>query len=433
MPDQTPSLQAEDVTRIRNAVDDAFDRQIEFTQELVRFPSRRGAERDAQQFMARELADRRFDVDQFRIDVDAIRNLPGFSPVFVDYDDAWNVVGSLRARRVGGGRSLVLNGHIDVVPEGPLEMWDTPPYEPHVDGDWLYGRGAGDMKAGLVGAVFALDAIRSLGLRPAADVFLQSVIEEECTGNGALACIQRGYTADAALIPEPMGEALLRAQVGVMWLQVRVMGRPVHVMEADLGSNAIEAAFGVVTALKELEAKWNAEKSRHRHFADHQHPIHFNVGRIEGGDWASSVPAWCVFDLRVGTYPGDDLEKRRAEIADCIADCAGQDSFLRDSPPTITYNGFLAEGYALEAGSQAERVLGAAHQHVHASPLKSIASTATTDARFFGLYADMPAMVYGPDSQAIHGFDERVGLESIRRNTQAMALFIAEWCGLEGI
>ncbi len=116
------------------------------------------------------------------------------------------------------GRSLILNGHIDVVPPGPLDMWTTPPFEPRRDGNWLDGRGAGDMKAGLVGCLAALTALTRTGYRPAADVTIQSVIEEECTGNGALACLARGYRADAVLIPEPMENRLIRAEVGVLWL-----------------------------------------------------------------------------------------------------------------------------------------------------------------------------------------------------------------------
>jgi acetylornithine deacetylase len=421
----------QDATRIRKAVDAGFERQVEFTRELVRFPSRRGAEQTAQDFMARALRERGLSVDRWRIDLHAIRHLPGFSPVTVDYENAWNVVGVHRPSSAGGGRSLILNGHIDVVPEGPIDMWSTPPYEPHVDGDWLYGRGSGDMKAGLASLPFALDALRSLGYRPAAEVYVQSVVEEECTGNGALACLQRGYRADAALIPEPFDDALLRAQVGVMWLRIRVQGHPAHAMEADVGSNAIEAAFGVISALKELEKKWVAEKGQHPEFAEHHHPIHFNVGKIRGGDWASSVPAWCEFEIRVGTYPGDDLEKRRAEIEDCVRDCAARDSFLRRTPPKIEYNGFLAEGYVLRDAEEAEAVLGSAHEAAYGRRLEELACTATTDARFFGLYAGIPTLVYGPKAESIHGFDERVNLESLRHNTQAIALFIAQWCGLE--
>ena len=213
------------------AVDEGFDAQLALTAELVRFPSTRGAEKEAQAFMADEMRKRGLDVDHFRIDLDRIRALPGFSPVHVSYDEAYNVVGTLHAgeRR---GRSLILNGHIDVVPTGPLDMWTTPPFEPRIADGWMFGRGAADMKSGLAACLAALDAVGRAGFAPAADVVVQSVIEEECTGNGALACLERGYRADAVLIPEPMNDKLLSAQVGVIWFQVKVRGAPVHVAEA---------------------------------------------------------------------------------------------------------------------------------------------------------------------------------------------------------
>lgn len=187
-------------TRILDAVEALFDEQTAFLAELTSFPSTRGQEQDAQRFIAEAFAARGYEVDRWRIDLDDIRHMPGFSPVLGDYEDALNVVATHRGD-TGRGRSLILNGHVDVVPPGPAEMWDTPPFEPRVDDGWMYGRGAGDMKAGLASNLYALDALRACGVVPAADVFLQSVVEEECTGNGALACLQRGYRARAALIP----------------------------------------------------------------------------------------------------------------------------------------------------------------------------------------------------------------------------------------
>lgn len=417
-------------TDIMQAVDTRFDEQIAFTQEMVRFPSLRGQEHTAQDFMAGAFRDQGLTVDRWQIDVDDIKHLPGFSPVAVSYDNAFNVVGAHRAASPKG-RSVILNGHIDVVPEGPHEMWTSPPFDARVDGDWMYGRGSGDMKAGLASCLYALKALADVGLQPAADVFIQSVVEEECTGNGALACLARGYRADAAVIPEPMGDNLLRAQIGVIWFQVKVQGIPTHVAYADTGSNAIDAAFTLIQGLKGLETRWNAEKTDHPHYADHHHPIHLNVGKIAGGDWASSVPSWCVFDVRVAVYPGDDLDSRKAEIEACLRDAASQDAFLRNAPPQITYNGFLAEGYVLSGDDAATAALSAAHRQAYGDDLQEIASTATTDARFFGLYAGIPGLVYGPKSESIHGFDERVNLDSVRRNTQAIALFVADWCGVE--
>ncbi|MCU4651451.1 ArgE/DapE family deacylase [Roseibacterium sp. SDUM158016] len=427
----------ETATRILRAVDAAFDAQTGFLAELTSHASTRGREQSAQDFMAAEIAARGLVVDRWQIDLDEIRGLPGFSPVLGPYDDAINVVGTHRST-TRKGRSLILNGHVDVVPEGPHDMWDSPPFAPRIDDGWMYGRGAGDMKAGLAGNLFALDALRACGMAPAADVFVQSVVEEECTGNGALACLARGYRADAALIPEPFHECLVTAQVGVLWFRVHLRGLPTHVAYAGSGANAIEAAIPLIEALHGLEARWNAEDRRHPAYAHVPHPLNLNIGRIEGGDWTSSVPAWCVFDVRMGLFPGQDIAGAKAEIEDTLVEAARQNDFLRNSLPEIVYHGFEAEGYALAeddgpAARAAIEALDTAHRTVTGATLDHLSITATTDARFFGLYADTPALVYGPEAEAIHGFNERVSLESMRRVTQATALFIADWCGLEAI
>jgi acetylornithine deacetylase len=425
-------LDADLTTRIMKAVDEGFDDQVAFTQELVKFPSVRGAEHTAQDFLAGEMGKRGLAVDRWQVEIDDIRHLPGFSPVHVNYDNAINVVGTHRAGSAKG-KSLILNGHIDVVPVGPLDMWTTPPFEPRIDRGWLYGRGSGDMKAGVILNIAVLDALKRAGYRPAADIHVQSVVEEECTGNGALACLGRGYRADAVLITEPGGNRLLRAQLGVLWFQVTCRGVPVHVAVAGTGANAIEAAYGIMQALHGLEERWNARKHTSPHYASHDHPINLNVGKIAGGDWPSSVPAWCTFDVRVAIFPGQSIEEAKREIEDTIRDAARANRFLANSPPDIVYHGFEAEGYVLEGGEEAVALLGRAHETVFGKALEERASTGTTDARFFGLYAGTPALVYGPTADSVHGFDERVELESIRRCTQTMALFIAEWCGLERV
>jgi acetylornithine deacetylase len=368
-------------------------------------------------------------MDRWVIDIDEIKEHPGFSPVTVDYDNAVNVVGALQPREEKG-RSLILNGHIDVVPPGPPAMWTRPPFEPRVEGNWLYGRGSGDMKAGLAANIFALDALRALGWRPAATVYVQSVTEEECTGNGALSCLVRGYRADAAIIPEPEDDQLVRANVGVLWFRVHVRGAPVHVREAGSGANAIEASFGLIRTLRRLEGRWNESKAGRRHFEELDHPINFNVGKIAGGDWASSVPSWCSFDCRIAIFPGGEPKEAAREIEDVIRSAAGEDRFLANNPPTIEWNGFLAKGYVLEEGSEAEAILKRAHARAYGEELRSFVTPGYLDGRVFVLYGGTPCLVYGPRSENIHGFDERVSLASLKRITGSIALFIAEWCGL---
>jgi acetylornithine deacetylase len=184
-------------------------------------------------------------------------------------------------------------------------------------------------------------------------------------------------------------------------------------------------------ALHRLEDRWNARRGDYPPFDTVEHPINLNIGRIEGGDWPSSVPAWCTFDVRTAIYPGQDIADAKREIDQALRDAARDNRFLANYPPEIVYHGFEAEGYVLTGAEEPVAALRDAHRLVTGRDLQEVATTATTDARFFGLYGGMPALVYGPNSDAIHGFDERVDLESLRQVTQTMALFIAEWCGLE--
>ena len=428
-------MNSQDRAAILSAVDTVFDDEIAFLEELSGHQSTRGNEQSAQRFYASELKRRGYSVDVWNVEIDDICNIPGFSPVIGGYEDALNVVGT-RASRTKRGRSLILNGHIDVVPEGPHQMWRSPPFEPRIDGDWMYGRGTGDMKAGLAANIFALDALNYLGLAPAANVYVQSVVEEECTGNGALACIQRGYAADVAFIPEPMAEELVSAQVGVIWMQVCLKGKSAHAAYAESGSNAIEAAIPLINALRKLEARWNATDRRHVLYSHVDNPLKLNIGRIQGGDWTSSVPAWCNFEVRMGIFPGQDVEIARQELEQTLREASDEHPYLRDNHPEFIYHGFCSKGYSLaednSPGSrEAIESLAGAHQAVTGAALGRVPITATTDGRMFGLYADTPTLVYGPKAESIHGFDERVDLVSLRRVTQTMALFIADRCGLE--
>ena len=417
---------------IQASVESGFDAQLAFTQEMIRFPSLRGAEHAIQDHVFRALKSRGYAMDRFAMDCAAIEAHPGGAAFTPEHSDAPIVVGIHRPR-AETGRSLILQAHVDVVPPGPAEMWTHAPFDPVVEGDWLYGRGGADMKAGHVANLFALDALRRIGMQPAATVYVQSVVEEESTGNGALMTHLRGFRADAVLIPEPEDEKLVRANTGVLWFRVEVRGMPVHVREMTTGSNAIDATYRVIGELRAIEAEWNSVKGEHPHFEDEAHPINLNIGKIEGGDWASSVPGWCRIDCRIAFYPGQSAADAARAISDRLAAFARADNFLANNPPRVTFNGFHAEGYVLEPGSEAEAVLGEAHRTATGRPLESFMTAGYLDTRVYALYDQVPALCYGPISQNIHGFDERVSLASLKRITTTIALFIAQWCGLEAI
>ena len=414
------------------AVDTGFDDQIAFTQQMMRFESLRGAEHACQDFVFRALRERGYAMDRFSMDRAAVDAHPGGSPWTDEHSDAPIVVGCHHPR-AEKGRSLILQAHVDVVPTGPEAMWTHRPFDPVIKGDWLYGRGGADMKAGHVANLFCLDALRRIGMQPAATVYIQSVVEEESTGNGALMTYLRGYQADAVLIPEPEEEMLVRANVGVLWFQVEVRGVPKHVREMGNGANAIDAAYRVIAELRQMEEEWNARKGDYEFFGELDHPINLNVGKIEGGDWASSVPCWCRIDCRISLYPGVNAAEAGREITDRLAQFARGDSFLANSPPVVSFNGFHAEGYVQQPGTEAEAVLGAAHQGATGESLQSFVTPGYLDTRVYALYNRIPSLCYGPISENIHGFDERVSLKSLKRITGTMALFVAEWCGLEPI
>lgn len=416
--------------RILTSVGEGFAEQVEFTKALVGFPSQRGAEHTIQDFVFRSYRDHGLTMERFAMDRDAIERHPGGSKFSEAHSQAPIVVGIHRPR-AETGRSLILQAHVDVVPIGPL--WSRPPYEPVVEGDWLFGRGSGDMKAGHAANLFALKALARIGLQPAATVYVQSVVEEESTGNGALMTHLRGYRADAALIPEPQDEKLVRANVGVLWFQIHIAGHAVHVREMSAGANAIDAAYRVVAALRVLETEWNARKAGREHFENEPHPINLNIGRIEGGDWASSVPSWCRLDCRISIYAGTSAQEAAQEIEKAVADFARSDRLLANNPPRVVFNGFTAEGYVLAPGSEAEAILARSHQAAIGKPLESFMSGAYLDARVYALYDKVPTLCYGPTARGVHGVDECVSLSSVQRITGAMTLFIAEWCGVEPV
>ncbi len=295
------------IEELRAAVEANWPDQLAWLKTLTAFPSERGKEGPCQDWIASEFGKRGWSVDRYRLSDVSMEHLPGFSPVMdTDYDQAIQVVAAIRAPEPRG-RSLILQGHVDVVPRGPEDMWTDPPYAPTQHGNKLYARGANDMKSGVSAMVFALDALRKAGVAPAADIYVQTVTEEECTGNGALSTLARGYKADACLIPEPTHNHILRGTVGVMWFRLAIRGRPVHVSESENGTNAILSAFHIIQAVQAYTAELNERVKSHPWFSKLKAPIKFNPGKIRGGDWASSTPAWCEVDCRIAVLPGMTL------------------------------------------------------------------------------------------------------------------------------
>ncbi len=264
------------------------------------------------------------------------------------------------------GRSLLLNGHIDVVPADRPDLWTSPPFEPRRSGDLLYGRGAGDMKGGFAMAALALEALLATDPNAiAGSLTFASVLEEECTGNGTLAAARAGVLADAVILPEPSGLDLLLSGVGILWLDVVVTGSSAHAQSADRAVNPVHHAIAIIEALRELEREMNRDIEPAMDGV--AHPYNLNVGTFAAGDWPSSVPAIATLRIRVGHPTAWTAQEAEERVRAAIASATEDEPWLREHPPAIRASGFKAQGYALPADDPLAELVAAAHARSTAS------------------------------------------------------------------
>jgi acetylornithine deacetylase len=411
-----------DPQELDDANTDRAGAAFSFLERLVAAPSTVGREHEAQEVVEQELKRLGFEVERLPIP-DGIATDPLAGGPQLSYDGRFDVIGRSGA---GHGPSLLLNGHIDVVPAEQPDRWASPPFEPHRDGDRLYGRGAGDMKGGFAMAALALDALRATAPDAiAGPLTFVSVIEEECTGNGTLAAARAGVLADAVILPEPTGLDLLLAGVGILWLDVVIVGRSAHAEAADRAVNPVDLAMRVVEALRDLEREMNADIEVSMDGV--AHPYNVNVGTFAAGDWPSSVPAIATLRLRVGhptAWTAGEAEARVRRTIHAIGE-----PWLQAHPPAIRPSGFRARGYALPTDDPLAERLAAAHASVQGVRPRATPMATTTDARLYLNDFGVPALCYGPAAHDIHGIDESVELSSIAEGARTLARFIAGWYG----
>ncbi|VEF46630.1 acetylornithine deacetylase [Bacillus freudenreichii] len=414
--------------KVFEKIDASWEQEINFLKKICQFPSTLGNEGTVQDYIADFLeSEVGLSVTKIIPDPEKLSSQPGFSKPEWSYEDRSVVIGEYKAAGEKKGKSVILQGHIDVVSPEPVSFWKHDPWGAEIVDNKMYGRGAADMKSGVAAMIFALKAVRNAGIDLASDVLIQTVTEEECTGNGALAALEEGFKADAALIPEPLGQSAMVAQVGVIWLRIKVKGLGAHTERAEQAVNAIVESYKMINALLDYEKELN-NRGRHEQFTDHPHPYNINIGKIHSGDWPSTVPAECTIEARVGFPPGIDPQAIKDELKAFLLEAAEQDEWLSKNLPEISFYGFHAEGFAIDPDQELFMALNQAHKTVEPEELTFHSFTATTDARFYNLYYDIPATCYGPTGGNLHAPDEWVDLDSVKRVTKTYAAFLLEWC-----
>jgi acetylornithine deacetylase len=393
----------------RRHVERGFDDSVAFLADLVRVPSLLGEEEPAQQLVEARLLELGFEVRSVEPDPARLAERADSGIPLMTYEGRRSLVGTIGD---GSGRSLLLNGHVDVVSAEPLERWTTDPFGAEVADGRMYGRGACDMKGGVAAMLLGIEAALAAGPLVGRIVY-QSVIEEECGGNGALAACLEGPLADATLIAEPTDGGMDLVAVGVIWARITLEADSRHASNADRGANPIEAAYAVIEALHRLEAELNADPEPE--LEELESPYLLNVGALHAGDWASMTPGKATLDVRLGfpirMEPAEAQQRLEQAVREAGAGAA------------VEFRGFRARGYAFEAESPFVRLLGDCHEEVRGGRPRPDPSRATTDLRFFA----GPAVCYGPTGANLHGVDEWVDLESIADVAAVIALLLRRW------
>lgn len=385
-------------------------------QELIAVPSVTGsaAESELQHQLAGRLEWLGLETDLWSMDLPALRAHPDFPGTEAPRDEAWGLVGTTPDG--GDGPTLVLQGHVDVVPPGDRTAWDGDPFVPRVTGDVVHGRGACDMKAGIAAHLAALGAIRAAGIRLRGRVAAHFVVGEEDGGLGAFGTLQRGHRGDACVIAEPTAGTLITANAGALTFRVTVPGRAAHASSRERGVSAIDAYLPLHRALARLETARNADP--HPLLAEYPIPYALSVGTVRSGDWASSVPDLLVAEGRLGVRLDEDPADARRALEECVAEACAADPWLRAHPPAVTWPGGQFAPGRLPDGHALPGVLRGAWSDTAGGPaLRERGATYGSDLRLYTA-AGIPTLQFGPgDIQVAHSAGERVSI----RETVAVA------------
>lgn len=397
---------------------------------LVATPSCDGRESAAQRAIAALMREVGLEVDLWEIDLGELARHPACSWE-IERGEALGVVGRLGGGR--GGRDLILNGHIDVVGAGDRSRWRHDPWRLTVEDGRAYGRGTVDMKGGLACALAAAGALQRSGVRLRGRLLLESVAGEEDGGLGTLAAILRGYRADGAVVVEPTRLAVVPVQAGALTFRLRVAGLAAHAAMRWEGVSAVDRFLALQSALRTLEAARTAEVRSGRFgplFARYPVPCPVSVGRLQAGEWPSTVPEEAVAEGRFGVLPGEDVATAKERFERAVAAAAAVDPWLRDHPPVVEWWGGAFAAAVTDPEAEVVTTLAGVHADLNGAAPVVEGVTYGADMRLLVHEGHVPTVLYGPgDVACAHQPDEHVPVDELVRAAQALAVLAMRFCG----
>jgi acetylornithine deacetylase len=403
------------------------DDAVRLVQDLVRIPSITGEETKAQLFFAERLRDLKLNVDCSYPTRAELQTHPSFSDDGLPLGERPIVIGHLPGKEPGA-RSLIMNGHMDVVPVGDESLWSDGAWSGAIRDGKIYGRGSCDMKAGLVAGLIAIKGLLKADYHPAGSVWIQSVIGEESGGAGTLAAVMKGYRADAAIVLEPTRMAICPVGAGAATFRIKVHGRAAHGAARQEGVSAVEKFYVLFSAIQEFE------RSRHSNF---RHPLYkdgkmvspISIGKLQAGDWPSTVPETLIAEGRFGILPGENISLARKEFEAVIQDAAKKDEWLQNNLPIVEWFEGQFESTETDLNSPIVKQLKQTHNEIHHNDPEIHGVPYGSDLRFFTNAANMPGVLYGPgDVRVAHALNEFVPIDEVVAVAKTIALTIVRWC-----
>ena len=419
-------MKPEEREKLIQIIEQNRDKAVELLRNMISIPSVTGDEAAIQKYLASYMAKIGLDVDMWETDWDELKKHPGYRPVQRGYEGRPNLVATLKG--AGGGRSLLLNGHTDVIPVG--EGWSEDPWSAAIRDGRIYGRGSADMKSGVASHIVAVELIKAAGLKLKGDVLINVVVDEEVSGHGTLDTVIRGYRADAGISGETSDLAVQPACIGRIWFEISIAGKPAGIQKRYQGVSGIDLGNKIVKAVQELEA---------RRVATVSHPLYPNaldslpcmIGVFSAGNYPSAFPDSCLLKGSIGTVPGEDHQGVKQSLVDQVARAAASDSWMKDHPPVVRFVGYDAQASEIPRDHPIVQTVVNSLRQVGRDPQIS-GRQGAADTRFLNEYANTPTVIFGPGSTSImHATDEYVSIDDYITAIKVVALSICDWCQAE--
>jgi len=420
-----------DMNLIGALVEKHHDEIVSFMQEIIRIPSITGNEKPVQELILSKLRQMGLETLSWDLDREELSQHPAYVKESKDYRDRPNVCGLYHGN--GKGKSLLFNGHVDVVPPGDEKVWVHGPWSGDIADGKIYGRGASDMKSGIVAMTMALKVLLDEGYRPSGDITYQYVVDEEDTGNGTLSFVQKGYRADAGICCETSSMNVQPGCLGRVWWEIYVKGRPAGIQKHFEGVSGIDLAYRIVEWVKDFE-RIRMDEVTSSLYPDIESSIPCMVTCIDSGSFHSSFPDSATLKGSFATVPGEDLRGVMDSFVTYLTDRAKCDPWLKNHLPIIEFKGYLGDSAAIPVDSPIVTTLVRNYASLYGRQPVVSGRQGAADTRYLINYAHVPTVIFGPGlTEQMHSTNEYVMKQDLIDSIKILAATILDWCGYQKV